>query len=231
MEAAHVEETQSIRPALDPASTAAEVEGWQFRTRANEVDAEEAPHASESTLLETEATVAEPYADPSALPTVGQLSASNVTCSAAATAATTIGTYQTGVYSNPIVVYQQPQTATFLSPDGCYPPAGDAVPALHPWQQSYQVQSYGQNNMSVGSYAVGADGAYYAGGMGQNGMMAAPTVLPNGQIPMYFNPSNCGYDQSSCGKDPRKGYPLVYPYVPLMKEKREKPLKKRTGCC
>eukprot|EP00922_Rhytidocystis_sp_ex-Travisia-forbesii_P012217 GHVS01018438.1.p1 GENE.GHVS01018438.1~~GHVS01018438.1.p1 ORF type:complete len:291 (-),score=76.80 GHVS01018438.1:591-1463(-) len=70
------------------------------------------------------------------------------------------------------------------------------------------------------------------------GMMPSTnmSIMPalNGKPLMYFNPRQSGYDDASCGQDPRQGYPLVYPYVPIRdnndrKDKTSK--KKRTGCC
>eukprot|EP00922_Rhytidocystis_sp_ex-Travisia-forbesii_P016566 GHVS01024671.1.p1 GENE.GHVS01024671.1~~GHVS01024671.1.p1 ORF type:complete len:218 (+),score=26.77 GHVS01024671.1:120-773(+) len=217
MEALCVHKSRSVSPSLEPAiPPLVDARQSSVDSRGGN-DEEDAPHGSDGAFLETETTVTDAYADGSALPTVGQLSPSNVDSCAAATAATS---YQTGMYSG----FQQPQTATFLSSDGSYLPTGGMLAA---GQQSY---TYGQN-IAVAPYAAGPDGAFYSGGRGPTGMAAGPMMLPNGQIPMYFNPSTCGYDQSSGGKDPRKGYPLVYPYVPLQKQKREKPLKKRTGCC
>jgi len=72
----------------------------------------------------------------------------------------------------------------------------------------------------------------------QNGMIF-PNTYPSEQstLPwlkntslMYFNPTSYGYNNSSGGMDPREGYPLIYPYVPLPAPKREKP-KKKGICC
>eukprot|EP00922_Rhytidocystis_sp_ex-Travisia-forbesii_P027240 GHVS01039935.1.p1 GENE.GHVS01039935.1~~GHVS01039935.1.p1 ORF type:complete len:231 (-),score=34.47 GHVS01039935.1:321-1013(-) len=189
------------------------------------------PHGSENGCIHMDAAVAEPCADASAPPTVAHLSAPNVASSAAATSAVTTNTYQAGMYSSGA---QAPQTATFLGPDGSFPLPVETIPMLPAGYHQYS-QQYDQA-MSALPYAVGADGSFLVGAAGRGGMTAAgPNLLPNGQVPMYFNPSSFGYDQSGGGKDPRKGYPLVYPYVPLQKdrtiEKREKPLKKKTGCC
>eukprot|EP00920_Eleutheroschizon_duboscqi_P027805 GHVT01068091.1.p1 GENE.GHVT01068091.1~~GHVT01068091.1.p1 ORF type:complete len:126 (+),score=22.28 GHVT01068091.1:509-886(+) len=73
----------------------------------------------------------------------------------------------------------------------------------------------------------------------QDGMIF-PSVTPTQQVVpdqpdasmFYFNPSAVGYNDSSRGFDPRQGYPLVYPYVPLpVPGKEGKPLKKKKAAC
>eukprot|EP00922_Rhytidocystis_sp_ex-Travisia-forbesii_P012219 GHVS01018440.1.p1 GENE.GHVS01018440.1~~GHVS01018440.1.p1 ORF type:complete len:361 (-),score=117.95 GHVS01018440.1:398-1321(-) len=71
------------------------------------------------------------------------------------------------------------------------------------------------------------------GGMMPSANMSMPAL--NGKPLMYFNPRQSGYDDASGGQDPRQGYPLVYPYVPMRdnnNERKEKSSKKKkTGCC
>lgn len=58
--------------------------------------------------------------------------------------------------------------------------------------------------------------------------------VPNSNLTMYqFNAQNAGYVNEFRGLDPREGYPLVYPYVPLTKEVKQSTRTKssRSLCC
>eukprot|EP00922_Rhytidocystis_sp_ex-Travisia-forbesii_P027241 GHVS01039936.1.p1 GENE.GHVS01039936.1~~GHVS01039936.1.p1 ORF type:complete len:228 (-),score=26.69 GHVS01039936.1:247-930(-) len=227
MEVPSIVVREDVSPAMEQTDSPVERQASARSQGATNTDA--VPHGSENGCAHIEAAVAEPCADASAPPTVAHLSAPNVESSASATSAITTNTYQAGMYSSGP---QAPQTATFLGPDGTFPLPVETVPTLPAGCHQYSHQ-YDQ---AMSPYAVGPDGSFLVCTTGRAGMTAAgPILLPNGQVPMYFNPTSFGYDQSGGGKDPRKGYPLVYPYVPLQKdrtiEKRERPLKKKTGCC
>eukprot|EP00920_Eleutheroschizon_duboscqi_P027803 GHVT01068088.1.p1 GENE.GHVT01068088.1~~GHVT01068088.1.p1 ORF type:complete len:138 (+),score=21.72 GHVT01068088.1:509-922(+) len=90
------------------------------------------------------------------------------------------------------------------------------------------VSGEGQNTAGMGLTMEAQDG------------MIFPSVTPTQQVVpdqpdasmFYFNPSAVGYNDSSRGFDPRQGYPLVYPYVPLpVPGKEGKPLKKKKAAC
>eukprot|EP00921_Rhytidocystis_pertsovi_P022404 GHVQ01035797.1.p1 GENE.GHVQ01035797.1~~GHVQ01035797.1.p1 ORF type:complete len:335 (-),score=82.57 GHVQ01035797.1:3649-4653(-) len=69
----------------------------------------------------------------------------------------------------------------------------------------------------------GASGIMHPMGGGVHGMA-------NGKPMMYFNPQQSGYKDG--GVDPRQGYPLVYPYVPMQTERKsKKDVKRKVGCC
>ncbi|KEP67594.1 UNVERIFIED_CONTAM: hypothetical protein HHA_226570 [Hammondia hammondi] len=57
----------------------------------------------------------------------------------------------------------------------------------------------------------------------------ALTIPAGHQQMMYFNPAAAGYTEGSHGFDPREGYPVVYPYVPMTLPIEIK--KKRGFCC
>ncbi|PFH35117.1 hypothetical protein BESB_060040 [Besnoitia besnoiti] len=99
-----------------------------------------------------------------------------------------------------------------------------------------ETQSIGGNSIGcpppVSPVAQTSPFLYQMSSSQQPGMMYPSTeaVMPpagHHQM-MWFNPAAMGYTNTSHGFDPREGYPVVYPYVPMPVPIEKK---KRGFCC